>query len=150
GASTPIDFPEAVYSAFSAVNAEFDAPAFRYVYTSLVTPPSVYRREVKSGSTSLLKREPVLNGYRPEEYVDERLWVAAPDGVKVPVSLVYKKGRRLDGKGALLLEGYGAYGISNDVGFDSARVSLLERGVAFAIAHVRGGGDLGKKWHDGG
>jgi oligopeptidase B len=147
--SRTLAMPEPLYTAWPAVNAEFDAPAFRYQYTSLVTPTSVYEHDVKSGATTLLKRQPVP-GYDPSAYVEERLWVTASDGVKVPVSLVYKKGRAKDGKGPLLLSGYGAYGTPNDVEFDNAQVSLLDRGAAVAIAHVRGGGDLGKRWHDGG
>jgi oligopeptidase B len=133
-----------------AVNSEFDSPSFRYQYTSMVTPLSVYEREVKGGVTRLLKRHAVLGGYDPDAYVQERRWVTASDGVGIPVSLVYRKDRPLDGRGPLLLEGYGAYGSSNDVEFDASQVSLLDRGVAIAQAHVRGGGELGKSWHDAG
>jgi oligopeptidase B len=147
--SRTLAMPEPIYTAWPGVNAEFDAPAFRYQYTSMVTPTSVYEHDVKTNATTLLKRQPVP-GYDPNAYVEERLWATASDGVKIPISLVYKKGRPKDGKGALLLDGYGAYGTPNDVEFESAQVSLLDRGAAVALAHVRGGGDLGKRWHDGG
>jgi oligopeptidase B len=150
GSSRTLEMPEPVYSVWPGSNAEFDSPSFRYDYTSFVTPFSVYEHDVKTQTTTLLKRQPVLGGYDPSAYVEERLWVAAPDGVKVPVSLVYKKGRAKDGTGAMLLEGYGSYASNLDVAFDSPQVSLLDRGVALAYAHVRGGGELGKRWHDAG
>ncbi len=148
--STAVTFDEPVFNVWSDVNAEFDASVFRYGYSSMVTPSSIYERDLKTGKTTLLKRQPVLGGYDPARYTEERVWVDAPDGARVPVSVAYKKDRPKDGKGALLLEAYGAYGVSNDVDFSSERVSLLDRGVALAIAHVRGGGELGKKWHDAG
>lgn len=148
--SSTMTFDEPVFSVWSEANLEFDAKTFRYGYTSMITPRSVYERDAKTGVATLLKRQPVLGGYDPAKYTQERLWVAASDGVKVPVSIAYAKSRPKDGKGALLLDVYGAYGSSNDVDFSSEEVSLLDRGVALANAHVRGGGELGKPWHDAG
>jgi len=150
GTSSTMTFDEPVFNVWSDVNVDFEATSFRYGYSSMVTPTSIYERDYKTGKATLLKTQPVLGGYDPKLYAQERLWVDAPDGVKVPVSVAYKKDRPKDGKGPLLLDVYGAYGVSNDVDFDSAKVSLLDRGVAIAIAHVRGGGELGKKWHDAG
>jgi oligopeptidase B len=150
GVSTPVVFSEPVFSVWPAVNAEFDTSTFRYNFTSLITPQAVFERDVKTGAVTLLKQEPVVGGYNPDDYAEERLWFPAADGVKVPVSLVYKKGRPKDGTGPLLLDGYGAYGTPDDVTFEASALSLLDRGVAIASAHVRGGDDLGTKWHDAG
>jgi oligopeptidase B len=105
---------------------------------------------MRSRRRKLLKQQPVLGGYNPKLYQSERVYAAAADGVKIPLSLVYKKGMKRDGGSPLLLEGYGSYGISNDVDFNSNRLSLLNRGVIYAQAHIRGGGELGKDWHDQG
>jgi oligopeptidase B len=148
--STTLAFDEPVFNVWPETNLEYEATSFRYGYSSMVTPTSVYERSLGTGEATLLKRDPVLGGYDPSRFTEERVWVEASDGVKVPVSVAYLKTRPKDGKGALLLEVYGAYGESNDVGFLPSNVSLLERGVALAIAHVRGGGELGKKWHDAG
>ncbi len=149
GRRTELDFGEPLYTATPGDNAEFEAQAFRYSFQSLVTPRSVYDWSVRTGERKLLKRQPVLGGYDPARYRQERLHAVAPDGTRVPVSLV----RRADlapGPHPLLLAGYGSYGFSFPVTFDPARVSLLDRGVAFAVAHVRGGGEMGKRWHDAG
>ncbi len=150
GETKRIGFPEPTYAAYSASNPEFETTNFRYNYQSLVSPPSVYEYDMKTGESRLLKQQEVLGGYDASEYQSERIWATAPDGVKVPISLVYKKGFQRDGNAPLLLYGYGSYGISIDATFSSARLSLLNRGMAFAIAHVRGGSELGEAWHDDG
>jgi oligopeptidase B len=145
-----VAFGEAVYSAQPGTNAEFDTDRFRFIYESLVTPRSVYEYEVRTGVAVLLKRYPVLGGYDPGDYVSEALTAVAKDGTRIPISLVYRKGLRRDGTRPLLLYGYGAYGIPSDPYFSAARISLLDRGMIFAIAHVRGGGDRGKLWYEEG
>lgn len=145
-----IRFPEPVYTAGSAGTPEYDSRLFRYSYTSLVTPPSVYDFDMGAGTSTLLKRQEVLGGYDPANYVSERLWATARDGVKVPVSIVTRKGFARDGKAPLWLYGYGSYGFGQPATFSSGRLSLLDRGFAFAIAHVRGGNELGEGWHDAG
>jgi oligopeptidase B len=145
-----IGFPEPVYSLFGSPNAEFDTTKFRYGYLSFVTPNSVFEYDLKSRKSKLLKSMEVLGGYDKSLYQTERIHATASDGTKVPISIVYKKGMKRDGSNPVLLEGYGSYGISNDVDFSSNRISLLDRGFIFAVAHIRGGGDLGKPWHDAG
>ncbi len=143
---TEIPFSEPVYSAFPAGNLEYEATAYRYNYQSFVTPPSVYDYDVASGQSQLLKRREVLGGYDPSHYASERLWATARDGTKVPISVVNRKGFPRDGSGPLLLYGYGSYGIGIPATFSSSRLSLLDRGMAFAIAHIRGGDDMGWQW----
>jgi oligopeptidase B len=150
GESHYIDMPESVYSTGAGTNAEFETGTFRFVYTSYVTPRTTYDYEVGKREKKLLKRQPVLGGYEPGEYASEMLMATAADGTKVPVSLVYRKSLRRGGPQALLLYGYGSYGHPMDVSFRSSRISLLDRGVVFAIAHVRGGGDRGRLWYDDG
>jgi oligopeptidase B len=150
GKATDITVPEPVYTLFLGVNREFDTGKVRYNYQSFITPSSVYDYDVKTGRSELRKQQPVLGGYDPSLYKSERTYATAPDGVKVPVSLVYKKDLKLDGQRPMLLNAYGSYGIPSNVTFSSARLSLLDRGVVFALAHIRGGGDLGKEWHDQG
>ena len=150
GAFHSIDLPEPVYAAFSAENREFDTNIFRFRYQSLVTPESVFDYDMDKRERRLLKRTEVLGGYDPGRYVSERLHAKAPDGTLVPISIVYRKDTKRDGRSPLLLGGYGSYGISNNPTFSSNRVSLLDRGFVVAIAHVRGGGEMGKKWHDQG
>jgi len=145
-----IDLPEPVYAAFSAENVEFDTNVFRFRYQSLVTPESVFDYDMDKRERKLLKRTEVLGGYDPSRYVSERLHAKAPDGTLVPISIVYRKDAKHDGSSPLLLTGYGSYGVPNNPTFSSNRVSLLDRGVVVAIAHVRGGGEMGKKWHDQG
>jgi oligopeptidase B len=145
-----VSFPEPVYAAFATGTPEFDSRLFRYNYQSLVTPSSVYDYDMAAGTSALLKREEVLGGFDPARYVSERLWATARDGVRVPISIVYPKGFVGDGKAPLWLYGYGSYGFGMSAGFDSRRLSLLDRGVAFAIAHVRGGNEMGEAWHDDG
>jgi len=150
GASHYIEFDEAVYSAHPGTNAEFDAKEFRFLYESLVTPLSWYDYDVAGRSRKLLKQQPVLGGYDPSQYASEALTAVAKDGTRVPISIVYKKSLRQEGPQPMLLYGYGSYGIPMDPGFRSSRISLLDRGMIFAIAHIRGGGDRGRTWYDDG
>lgn len=145
-----LNFPEPVYTAFPGFSPDFDEPTFRYSYQSLVTPPSVFDYDAQTRRPSLLKQEEVLGGYDPSQYVSERLWATARDGVKVPLSIVYKRGVKRDGKAPLLLYAYGSYGSGLSPTFSSERLSLLDRGMIFCIAHVRGGNELGEAWRDAG
>jgi oligopeptidase B len=150
GVSRHVQFPEAAYDIEGEANLEFHAGKYRFAYQSFITPPTVYDYDVVTGQLDLLKRHEVLGGYDGNRYQIERLHAIAPDGTRVPISLVCRKDTPRDGSSALLLAGYGAYGIVASPVFSSNRLSLLDRGVAFAIAHVRGGGDMGKRWHDEG
>jgi len=150
GAAQDVPFPEPAYSVFPAANAEFDTRKFRYSYESMVTPRSIFDYDVDTKTSALLKEQPVLGGYDRNQYVSERLFAAAPDGVPVPISIVYRKDTPRDGSASMLLGGYGSYGIPLPVTFSSARLSLLDRGVVVALAHIRGGGEMGKPWHDDG
>jgi oligopeptidase B len=145
-----IDYPEPVYMAELGANAEFSTKLLRFHYTSLVTPASVYDCNMETRDRELKKRQEVLGGYDPTQYQSERLYAAAPDGVEVPISLVYKKGFARDGHAPMLLYGYGSYGISIDPSFSSDLLSLINRGFVYAIAHIRGGMDMGKPWHEDG
>jgi oligopeptidase B len=145
-----IEFPEPVYSAGLGANAEFDTRILRFHYTSLVTPACVFDYDMETRQRELKKQQEVLGGYDPTQYKSERVYAKAPDGAEMPISIVYRKDFKRDGSTPLLLYGYGSYGISIDPTFSSDRLSLLERGVAYAIAHIRGGGDLGKPWHEAG
>jgi oligopeptidase B len=146
----PVSFPEPVYTVSTQNNAEYKTNVLRFVYGSLTTPDSVYDYNMDTRERELLKRSPVLGGYDPEMYQAERLFAVSEDGSEVPISLVYRKGLQRNGSNPLFLNGYGAYGISSEPGFSSDRLSLIDRGFVFAIAHIRGGGDLGKPWHDAG
>ena len=150
GKSHEVEFPEPVYVAYAGPNAEFNTTTFRFSYESFITPNSVFDYDVATRKRELRKQQPVLGGYDPKLYKSERVYGAASDGVKVPVSIVYKKDLKRDGQRPMLLEGYGSYGIPNDVEFSSSRLSLLDRGVIVGVAHIRGGGELGKEWHDTG
>ena len=149
GAHHYLAFDEAVYSAHPGANYEYDTRKFRFVYESLVTPRSWFLYDLADRSRALLKRQPVLGSFDPTDYASESLTAVARDGTRVPISIVYRKSLR---KGAqpMLLYGYGSYGIPMDPWFSTARISLLDRGMIFAIAHVRGGGDRGKLWYDAG
>lgn len=140
---------EDVYTASTGGNAEFDTALLRFSYTSLTTPNTVYQQDLVSGERTQLKRQPVLGDFDPSLYASERLWATANDGTKVPISIVYRKDRGRN-NGPALLYGYGSYEITVDPYFSSLRLSLLDRGFAFAIAHVRGGGDLGRLWYEDG
>jgi oligopeptidase B len=145
-----VAFPEPVYAAHAAGTPEFASKRLRYNYQSLVTPGSVYDYDMATGQSELLKREEVLGGFEPTRYVSERLWATARDGAKVPISIVYPKGHVRDGRAPLWLYAYGSYGFGTAASFDSKRLSLLDRGIAFAIAHIRGGDEMGETWHDDG
>jgi oligopeptidase B len=148
GDSERIEMDEPVYSLHPGANEEFSSRAYRFRYESLTTPESVFDYDVLSRTRKLIKQTEVLGGYDPSQYQSERIWATAGDGTQVPISVVYKKGLRRDGRAPMLLVGYGSYGYPYPTGFSHARVSLLDRGVTYAIAHVRGGGELGKRWHD--
>ncbi|MBW8685098.1 S9 family peptidase [Chitinophaga rhizophila] len=145
-----LQFDEPAYVASISVNPEFDTKTLRYSYTSMQTPVSTYDYDMDTKKNELRKRQEVLGGYDPKNYVTERVYVTARDGVKVPVSLVYKKGFEKNGKMPLLLYGYGSYGHSIEPSFSSNRLSLLDRGFAYAIAHIRGGEEMGRQWYEDG
>jgi oligopeptidase B len=144
-----IAMPDEVYSAWLGGNPEYDVEAVRYQYTSLVMPTSAYDYDPATRAATLVKRQPVL-GYDPQRYESRRAWATAPDGTQIPISIVYRRDLRTDAPSPLLLYGYGSYEVSIDPTFSASRVSLLDRGVVFAIAHVRGGGELGRHWYDDG
>jgi oligopeptidase B len=145
-----LDFGEPAYLAYVSTNYEVDTPLLRYGYTSMTTPKSVYDYDMVTKEKILLKREEILGGFEPSNYVTERFSAPAQDGKSVPISIVYRKGMSKDGQNPTLLYGYGSYGASRDATFSAARVSLLDRGFAFAIAHIRGGQELGREWYDDG
>ncbi|UCC85396.1 MAG: S9 family peptidase [Gemmatimonadota bacterium] len=145
-----LDFGEPAYSARPTSNPEIDTDVLRYRYSSLTTPSSVYDYNMKTREKTLLKQDEVLGGYDPVDYVSERLYAPARDGVRVPVSIVYRKGAEMDGDNPMLLNAYGSYGSSSDAGFSSTRLSLLDRGFVYAIAHVRGGMEMGRWWYEDG
>ncbi len=145
-----ISFPEPAYSAYPHVNRVFDTKTLRYSYQSLVTPSSVYEYDIAAGSSKLLKQVEVPGGFDRTLYASERISATAADGVQVPISIVYRKDRREAGKNPLYVYGYGAYGYALPLAFNSNRLSLLDRGLVLAYAHIRGGGDLGETWHDAG
>lgn len=150
GKAHEMEYPEPVYSAALAQNREFNSGVLRFNYQSLVTPSSVYDYDMKTRKRELLKQTPVLGGYDSTKYQSERVYATASDGTKIPVSLVYKKDLKRDGTRPTLLYGYGSYGFPYSVNFSASRLSLLDRGVVVAIAHIRGGGEMGKEWHDQG
>ncbi len=147
GSWREITFPEAAYAASPGATPEFASTTCRINYQSMVTPPCVYDYDFATLARTLKKQQEVLGGYDPANYITERLWATARDGVKVPLSIVHKLGIARDGKAPLWLYGYGSYGFAMPAIFDSERVSLLDRGVVYAIAHIRGGNDLGEAWH---
>ena len=149
-AAKVIALPEQAYDASPGENPEFEANTYRFDYQSPITPPSVYDYNVADGKQTLVKRTEVLGGYDPAKYVVERKQVTATDGTKVPLDIVRRKDVALDGKAPCWLYGYGSYGISIDPSFSASRVSLLDRGVIYAIGHIRGGGELGEAWRDAG
>jgi oligopeptidase B len=146
-----IAYPEPVYTAGPSTNREYKTSQFRYSYQSLVTPPSVFDYDVEKHASTLLKQTEVPGGYDASKYQSERVWATAKDGAKVPVSLVYRKDlKKPDGSNPIYVYAYGSYGAILPVTFGSGRLSLLDRGVVMAFAHIRGGGDMGKPWHDAG
>lgn len=145
-----VEFPEPVYSASLAQNREFTTPIVRYNYQSLVTPSSVFDYNMNTRKAALLKETEVPGGFDKKNYKSERLFATATDGTKIPLSVVYRKETRLDASAPLLLYGYGSYGASIAPNFNSNRLSLLDRGVIYVIAHIRGGGELGEEWRQEG
>jgi oligopeptidase B len=151
GAKKRITYPEPIYTASPQINREFKTKTFRYAYQSLITPPSVFDYDVEKHTSTLLKQNEVPGGYEPARYNSERVWAVARDGTKVPISVVYRKDlKKPDGSNPLYVYAYGSYGFSLSPTFSSTRLSLLDRGVVMAYAQIRGGGDLGKPWHDAG
>jgi oligopeptidase B len=145
--SHDIEFPEPTYTASVGMNPEYNTNLLRFNYQSLVTPASVFDYDMATRRRELKKQQPVLGGYDPSQYKSERIWATARDGTRVPISLVYKKELVRDGKRPMLLYAYGSYGFSTPPSFSSNRLSLLNRGVIFAIAHIRGGSDMGREWY---
>ena len=146
-----ISFPEPAYTAAGHVNREFDTTSFRYSYQSLVSPASVYRYDVATGRSTLLKEQEIPGGFDRSRYGSERLWITVNDGTRVPVSLVYRKDQfARDSSNPLYVYGYGSYGYPLPIGFSATRLSLLDRGLVLAYAHIRGGGEMGDVWHDAG
>jgi oligopeptidase B len=156
-----LDFGEPTYTAGVGANPDFEAVTLRYSYNSMTTPSSVYELDMEKCTKTLLKRQEIVGGYNPEDYVTERLMAPSHDGVLVPISIVYKKGtvkarvpEPVEGPGPngspLVLYGYGSYGSSTDAYFSLARISLLDRGFVWAIAHIRGGEEMGRQWYDDG
>jgi oligopeptidase B len=145
-----VDFPEPVYTFWPERNPDFNTNLLRFDYTSLITPRSIYDYNMDKKTRELKKQDEVLGGYKPSLYQEERIFARASDGTLVPISMVYKKGMTRNGKNPLFLYGYGAYGISSEPYFSSNRLSLLDRGFIYAIAHVRGGGEMGRYWYDQG
>jgi len=145
-----IEFPEPVYSAGLGANREFNTTVVRYNYNSLVTPNSVFDYDMNTGKTTLMKQTEVPGGFDRANYKSERVFATASDGTRIPMSMVYRKGVKLDGSAPLLLYAYGSYGISIAPNFSASRLSLLDRGVIYVIAHIRGGGELGEEWRQAG
>ncbi len=145
-----IDFGEETYDAWISMNPEFDTEILRYGYTSMTTPSSTFDYNMVSKEKTLLKQQEVLGDFSPDNYEAKRLWATAEDGTKIPISVVYKKGIKLDGNNPLLLYAYGSYGYSMDAYFSSVRLSLLNRGFVYAIAHIRGGQEMGRYWYEDG
>lgn len=145
-----LDFGEAAYTVYPSTNADYNTDILRYGYTSLVTPSSTYDYNMKSKDKTLLKQQEVLGGYDQENYVTERAMAKVTDGTEVPISIVYKKGTKKNGSAPLLLYAYGSYGSSMDPSFSSSRLSLLDRGFIYAIAHIRGGEEMGRQWYEDG
>jgi oligopeptidase B len=145
-----LDFGEAAYSVSIDRNPEFDTEKLRYSYTSLITPRSIIDYNMRTGEKIILKQDDVLGGYNKDDYIIERLYATANDSTKIPISMVYKKGMKKDGTSPLLLYGYGSYAISTEPVFGSTRLSLLDRGFIYAIAHIRGGQEMGRSWYEDG
>ena len=145
-----IKFPEPVYAAGLSTNREFNTSVVRYSYNSLVTPNSTFDYDMNTGKSTLLKQTEVPGGFDRKNYQAERVFATAADGTKIPMSMVYRKGVKMDGTAPLLLYGYGSYGASIPPTFSSTRLSMLDRGVIFVIGHIRGGGELGEEWRQAG
>ena len=150
GKSQRIEFPEPAYSSYPCANREYDTSKYRYGYQSFITPRSVYEYDMATGKSTLLKQKEVPGGYDRTKYQVEQIYAPASDGVRVPISVVHLKSAKMDGTGSMYLTAYGSYGYPLDISFNSDRFSLIDRGVVFAVAHIRGGGEMGKAWHDDG
>jgi oligopeptidase B len=150
GSEHYVDFGEPTYAASIGANAEYNSTTLRYNYSSLTTPASVYDYDMVTKTKKLMKQQEVLGGYNKDEYQTERVYATATDGTKIPISIVYKKGLVKNGKAPLLLYGYGSYGNSIDANFNPSRLSLLNRGFVYAIAHIRGGQEMGRQWYEDG
>ena len=147
GQTRTLTHDDAVYSVWGIGNAEFNSPSLRFGYTSLTTPTTIYDEDLRSGRRTMRKRQPVLGSFDPADYVSSREWAVAPDGARIPISIVRHHDTPTDGTAPGLLYGYGSYEISIDPTFSSLRLSLLDRGMVFAIAHIRGGGEMGRQWY---
>ena len=145
-ASARIETPESVYTMGLSNNPEYETSSIRYSYSSMITPNSTYEFDLRTRKSDLIKQQEIPSGYDKTQYDTVRVWAVARDGVKVPVSIVMKKGTKLDGKSPMLLYAYGSYGASMTPNFSSSRLSLVDRGMIYAIAHIRGGSELGEKW----
>jgi oligopeptidase B len=146
-----VDFGEDTYTSYISTNREFDTDVLRFGYTSLTTPSSTFDYNMSKKEKTLMKQQEVLGGFKKEDYHSERVWAEASDGTKVPISLVYKKDLfKKDGSNPLWIQAYGSYGSSSDPYFSSVRLSLLDRGFVWAVAHVRGGQELGRYWYEDG
>jgi oligopeptidase B len=150
GADHYLEFSEPAYRAHLGMNPELDTATLRFEYTSMKTPLTIYDYDMNTRQRALLKQEEVLGGFDENNYITERLYARAADGAEIPLSIVYRKGLRKNGQNPLLLYGYGAYGFSIDAAFASPRLSLLDRGFVYAIAHIRGGQELGRRWYEEG
>jgi oligopeptidase B len=150
GAKHYLNFGEPAYTIYPSINLDFDTDLLRYGYTSLTTPNSTYDYNMSTRERKLLKQTEIVGGYNPEAYQTERLWATATDGTQVPMSIVYKKGIKKDGSSPTLLYAYGSYGSSTDPTFSITRLSLLDRGFVYAIAHIRGGQEMGRQWYEDG
>ncbi|CAN5525511.1 oligopeptidase B [soil metagenome] len=145
-----LNIGEPAYVAAVAYNPEFDTSVLRFSYQSMTTPPSTFDYNMQTEAKQLMKQQEIIGGYNPADYVTERLWATSKDGTNIPLSIVYKNGFKKDGQQPLLLYAYGSYGISIDPSFSIARLSLLNRGFAFAVAHIRGGQEMGRQWYEDG
>jgi oligopeptidase B len=145
-----MSFQDPAYAAGTGANPEFNTDILRFGYSSMTTPASTYDYNMNTREKTLMKQQEVVGGHNPENYQSERVYATAKDGTKVPVSLVYKKGTKLDGSAPTLLYAYGSYGATMDAGFSSTRLSLLDRGFIYAIAHIRGGQEMGRSWYEDG
>jgi oligopeptidase B len=145
-----MDFQDPAYDAGVGANPDFNTDVLRYGYSSMTTPASTYDYNMATRERKLMKQQEVVGGHQPENYQSERVYATAKDGTKVPVSLVYKKGTKLDGSAPTLLYAYGSYGATMDAGFSSTRLTLLDRGFIYAIAHIRGGQEMGRHWYEDG
>lgn len=149
-ASSRIETPESVYTINLAFNPEYDTQVIRYSYSSMITPNSTYEFDFKTQKSTLIKQQEIPSGYDKTRYETKRVWATARDGVKVPISLMMKRGTKLDGSAPMLLYAYGSYGYSTMPNFSVSRLSLVDRGMIYAIAHIRGGGELGERWRQDG